>query len=138
MTDKRSIGSEVDAALGPKALVEHSDRKQAAELGNGDSHEIPVLVPAGATLEVYRWGGYNSKDLTTPTDLNVELVDYDDTVQEAANTAEQNTDTPVASHKNTSGSDLPFILRCKNDSDAPIGDGDDERGVGMHFGYRVV
>jgi hypothetical protein len=53
-TDKRGIGPEVDIALGPQALVEHPDRKQAAELGDGDSHEIPVIVPFGARLEVYR------------------------------------------------------------------------------------
>lgn len=138
-TDNRGIGPEVDTALGPQALVEHPDRKQAAELGDGDSHEIPVIVPDGATLEVYRWGSYDADGLTAPTGLDVELVDGNDTVQKAANTVDkQDTDAPVASHENTSGSDQAFILRCKNDAGNPIGDGDDERGVGMHFGYQVV
>ena len=138
-TDNRRIGPEVNCALGPNALVEHPDRKQATELSDGDSHEIPVIVPAGATLEVYRWGGYDAEDLTAPTGLDVELVDSNDTVQESANTVDdQDTDAPVASHENTSGSDQAFVLRCKNDTGDAIGDGDEERGVGMHFGYRVV
>lgn len=78
-------------------------------------------------------------DLTAPTGLDVELVDGNDAVQELTNTVdEQNTDSPVASHENSSGSDQVLVLRCKNDTGGPIGDGDGERGVGMHFGYRVV
>lgn len=120
-------------------LVEHPDRKQAVELDNGDSHEIPVIVPDGARLEVYRWGAYNGDELTAPTGLDVELLDEDDTVQETANTVDdKDIDTPVASHENTTGSDQVFVLRCKNDTGDVIGDGDDDRGVGMHFGYRVV
>ncbi len=136
----RVVGSRLERTVTEiEKLVNHPDRKQAAELGDGDSHEIPVIVPNGATLEVYRWGGYDAADLTAPAGLEVELLDGDDIVQEAANTVdEQDTDTPVASHENTSGSDQAFVLRCTNDTGDAIGDENDERGVGMHFGYRVV
>lgn len=61
-------------------LVNHPDRKQAAELGDGDSREIPVIVPDGTTLEVYRWGGYDAADLTASDGLEVELLGGDDIV----------------------------------------------------------
>ena len=122
----------------PEGVVDDPDRYQAAELSDGDSHEVPIQVPDGATLAVYRWGAYDADDGTAPTGLDVELLDGGDTVQASANTTNtQDVDTPVASYENTSGSESVFVLRAKNDTGAPIGDGENERGVGMHFGYVI-
>lgn len=114
------------------------DAYAAAELDDGESHEVPRRVENGETLKVYRWGAYNADTSDAPTGLDVELLDDDDTVQASSNTAnEQDGENPVASHENTSGTVSTFVLRVKNDTGEPIGDGDAERGVGMHFGYVV-
>ena len=122
----------------PSILVTNPDRFQAAQLGDGESYEIPIQVPDGDTLEVYRWGAYDSRDNTADSGLRVELLDGDDTVQQSETTTNTQDETmPVAAHTNSTGSERVFTLRAKNDTGEPIGDTQDHPGVGMHFGYRV-
>lgn len=119
----------------PSLVVEEPDRPPISQLDDGDSFEIPVRVPDGSTLEVYRWGAYDAADGSTPTGLDVELLDGSDTVQVAQNTANsEDASAPVASHTNSSGSLSIFKLRAKNDT----GSGIDSPGVGTHFGFRVA
>lgn len=93
----------------------------------------------GETVAVYCWGAFDASDYTAPTGLDVELLDGADTVQIAENTTNtEDTEAPVASYQNTSGSVSVFKLRAKNDSGAAIGDADGAPGVGSHFGYLVI
>lgn len=125
-----------DAAIDmASVVVEDPQPLPLAELSDGESIEIGVVVDDGETLEVYRWGAYDVFDGTAPTGLDVELLDGDDTVQASANTVnDQDKTTPVASQENTSGSQSVFKLRAKNDSGNAI----EDPGVGAHFGYVVV
>lgn len=143
--DHRDIGPELGknivgqtAINYPEVVVDNPDRYQAAELDDGDSYEIPVQVPNGHRLAVYRWGCYDADTNSAPSGLDVQLLDGGDLVREASNTVDEySTDQPVASHQNDTGGPQSYILRGKNSTGNPIGDGDTDRGVGMHFGYLV-
>jgi hypothetical protein len=118
----------------PAVVAEHPDRLPIAELDDGESIEIPVLVAHEETLRVYRWGAYDIGGLSSPTGLDVELLDHDDIVQASENTTDnRNVASPIASYQNTSGSESLFKLRAINNSGARI----DSPGVGAHFGYVV-
>jgi hypothetical protein len=143
--DNRNIGPTLsresvnsDTLHLPSILAANPDRFQAAQLDDGESYEVPIQVPDGNVLEVYRWGAYDTSDNTAPPGLRVELLDGDDVVQQSETTANtQNETTPIAAHTNTAGSERVFTLRGKNDTGGSIGDAQDHPGVGMHFGYRV-
>jgi hypothetical protein len=59
----------------PEMVVDNPDRYQAAELDDGDSYEIPVQVPNGHRLVVYRWGCYDANTNSAPSGLDVQLLD---------------------------------------------------------------
>jgi len=121
-------------ALRVQSIVNSPDMFQFTELDTGESTEIGIPVANGATLAVYRWGGYRVSDFTAPTGLDVELLDGTDTVQVAANTADSSdVTTPIASHTNNSGSVSLFKLRVQNDTGSAI----ESPGVGAHAGWRV-
>jgi hypothetical protein len=109
---------------------------QNAVLDDGESTEVSIPVDDGESLKVYRWGAYKVTDGTTPTDLDVELLDGSDTVQATANTGDsESTDAsnPVASHTNSSGSTSIFKLAIANDTGSTIAD----PGVGGIFAFVV-
>ena len=119
----------------PTVLVEHPDRLPIAELRDGESIEIPVTVPGGGVLEVYRWGAFTVSSYSAPSGLTVELLDGSDTVQAFANTVDnRDPASPVVSSENVSSGVSVFKLRARNETGSPI----DDPGVGCHFGYRVV
>lgn len=119
-------------------VIDNPERQWSVELDENESVEIQVYVEDGETLAVYRWGAYDGNSGTAPTGLNVELLDEDDTVQQQANTVDEfDSSDPVASLENISGDSQVFVLRAKNTTGSPIGDGEDVRGVGAHFGYIV-
>ena len=116
-------------------LVDHPERTGVKLLEDTENYDISVPVPDGQTLEVYRWGVWKVADYTTPTGLEVQLLDGGDTVQSSANaTDQQDTATPVASLANSSGSTSLYKLRLSN----ATGSNYTTDGVGGHFGYRVV
>lgn len=116
-------------------VVEYPTRPPIAALENNESIEVPVRVPNGSTLEVYRWGAYDASDDSTPTDLDAELLDGADTVQASENTANtEDTENPIASHTNATGSLAVYKLRARNETGSAI----DSPGVGFHVGFRVV
>jgi hypothetical protein len=116
-------------------MAETPDQLPLTELADGDSIEITVVVDDQETLEVYRWGAYDASDGSTPTGLDVELLDGGDTVQASENTQDNSDKTsPVASHQNTTGSTSIYKLRAKNGTGSAI----DSPGVGAHFGFVVV
>jgi hypothetical protein len=93
----------------PTILVEHPDRLPIAELRDGESIEIPVTVPANATLEIYRWGAFTVSTHSVPSRLTVELLDGSDTVQASANTMDdRDPASPVVPSENMSGSASSF------------------------------
>ena len=119
----------------PEYVVEYPDRFDITALDDTESREIPVQVADTETLEVYRWGAFDAADGTTPTGLDVELVDGSDTVQASANVGNnQSTSTPVASYQNTSGSESVFKLRVINGTGSAI----NAPGVGGHFGWLIA
>ena len=119
----------------PSVVVEKPEHLPIAELSDDESIELSVVVQAGETLEVYRWGAYDVGAESAPTGLDAELLDGGDVVQASENTIDSSdADTSIASHENTSGSVSVFKLRAKNDTGSAI----DNPGVGSHFGYRVV
>lgn len=94
-----------------------------------------MIVPANATLEVYRWGAFTVSTHSAPSGLTVELLDGSDTVQASANTVDdRDPASAVVSSENMSGSSSIFKLRARDGTGSPI----DDPGVGCHFGYRVV
>lgn len=140
--DNRSIGPELGENVAGRTAIDYRDvvvdnpeRLPITELKDGDSIEIPVRVEDSETLEVYRWGAFDALDGSTPTGLDVELLDGADTVQASENTQNNEDDrTPIASYQNTSGSVSVFKLRAINLTGSAI----DAPGVGTHFGYKVV
>lgn len=127
-------GADVAVDL-PAVVVDHPDRPPIAELADTESIEIPIRVPDGSTLEVYRWGAFDVSDGSVPTGLAVELLDGADTVQASAETANsQDKSAPVASHANGSGTVSIFKVRAYNGT----GGGLNTPGVGCAFGFRVV
>ena len=133
-TDDGSGGADIAVDL-PAVVVDHPERPPIAELNDTQSIEIPVRVPDGSTLEVYRWGAFDASDGTAPTGLTAELLDGGDTVQASENTANtQNRSSPIASHSNSSGSASIFKLRAYNGTGNAI----NSPGVGSVFGFRVV
>ena len=126
---------EIDRIL---QVVDDPERKWSVELDDNESAEIQVYVEDGETLSVYRWGAYDGNSGTAPTGLNVEILDENDAVQQQSNTVDEyNKNEPIASIENTTGDSQIFVLRAKNATGNSIGDGDGERGVGVHFGYLV-
>jgi hypothetical protein len=138
--DLLAVGDDGDGTVtvdvsDPEYVVEYPDRFDITALDDGESREIPVQVADTETLEVYRWGAFDAADGTTPTGLDVELVDGSDTVQASANVGNnQSTSTPVASHQNTSGSESVFKLRVINGTGSAI----NAPGVGGQFGWVIV
>jgi hypothetical protein len=119
-------------------VVSDPDRYAAAELDDQESYEVPIQLPDGHRLAVYRWGAYDANDNSTPTGLVVELLNEDDVVQASANTNDEyNLSEPIAWIGNQTGSMAVSILRVKNDTGSAIGDGDTDWGIGMHFGYLI-
>jgi len=119
----------------PSVVVETPDQLPLTELADGDSVELTIVVDDQEALEVYRWGAYDASDGSTPSGLDVELLDGSDTVQASANSQDSADKTsPVASHQNGSGSTSIFKLRAKNGTGSAI----DSPGVGAHFGFVVV
>jgi hypothetical protein len=143
--DLRNIGPNLKEGIVDSQAIDRSslsvnnpDRYQSAKLDDGSSYEVPVQVPAGATLSVYRWGAYDANTSSAPSGLNVELLDENDTVEKSANTADTQQDSPIVELENTSDQRTVYILRAKNDTGDTLGGEDDSRGVGMHFGYLVI
>lgn len=119
----------------PQRLVERPTRPPLAVLEDTESVEIPVRVPNGSTLEVYRWGAYDASSGSAVTGLDVELLDDGDVVQASANTANsEDTTNPVTTHTNSSGTVSVFKLRAYNGTGGVL----ETPGVGAHFGFRVV
>jgi len=122
---KSRIQNLVDSPNGhiPTALLEDTE-----------SVEISVPVPDGESLKVYRWGAYLIADGTTPSGVEVQLLDGGDSVQASENTANtESTSTPVAQHGNASGSLSIFKLRITNQSGANYA----TDGIGGFFAYVV-
>jgi hypothetical protein len=138
--DLLAVGDDGDGTVtvdvsDPEYVVEYPDRFDITALDDGESREIPVQVADTETLEVYRWGAFDAADGTTPTGLDVELVDGSDTVQASANVGNnQSTSTPLASYQNTSGSESVFKLRVINGTGSAI----NAPGVGGQFGWVIV
>ena len=133
----RDVGVAIDASTLERSslVVDDPQRLPIAELADGESIELPIPVADGETLKVYRWGAFDVSDGTAPTGLDVELLDGSDTVQVSANTADdQNTDIPVASYENRSGTKSVFKLRAINQTGSNMR----SPGVGCHFGFQVV
>jgi hypothetical protein len=140
-TDHRDIGPELGENIVGRTAIDYRDivvdnpeRLPLVELNDGESVELAIPVDDGETLEVYRWGAFDASDGTTPTGLDVELLDGTDTIQASANTIdEQDRAFPITAYKNNSGSMSVFNLRTKNDTGGTL----DAPGVGSHFGYLV-
>lgn len=140
--DHRNIGPEIGENLAGRMAIDYREvvvdnphRLPLTVLDDGESIELAIRVADGETLEVYRWGAFNASHGSTPSGLNVELLDGADTIQASENTGNTQDDrTPVASYENTSGSASVVKLRAKNDTGATI----DAPGVGAKFGYVVV
>lgn len=105
-------------------------------LDNGDSAEIPVPVPDGEDIKVYRWGSYRISDSTSPNGLVVRLKEGDDTVNTSDGAIDkESTDpaSPVAQHTNNTGSLSIMKLAVNNGTGSTIAD----PGVAAHFAYVV-
>jgi hypothetical protein len=134
--DEDAIGSnELDRT---QRVIDNPDRQLSVELGVNESAEIQILVGDGEALEVYRWGAYDGNSGVAPSGLKVQLLDHQDTVHQEANLADEyDLSSPVASLKNTTEEQQVFVLRVKNSTGSPIGEENNKRGVGAHFGYLI-
>jgi len=125
-----------DVPQSPEFLVSEPGMEsyQTATLDDTESHEVPVHLADGETLEVYRWGAYEVADPpNAPTGLTAEIADAAGTAQVSENTVNtQDTTAPVASYENTSTGTKTMVLRAYNGTGGTLSQ------VGMHFGYRVV
>lgn len=118
-----------------QAVVDNPDLTGALEIAAGDSFDMPVRVPDGSTLEVFRWGAYLVADGTAPAGLTVELLDGTDTSQASQNTPDaSDPTTPVASYANSSGSVSVFKLRVSN----ATGTDYTTDGIAGQFGWVVA
>lgn len=106
---------------------------ESALLENGESTSITARVADTETLTVYAWGAWKVGDGTTPSSLDVELVDQSGTVQASANTAWAENTAGVASYQNTSGSAKIYRLRISNGT----GNNYTTDGVGGQFAFVV-
>lgn len=138
--DSDGDGTVDDAAqLGGKTFVEHlidapNGNIESALLEDTESTSLTVRVADTQTLTVYAWGAWKVSDGTTPTGLDVELVDQSGTTQATANTTWTENTSGVASLQNTSGLTKIYRLAVANDTGTDY----TTNGVGAQFAFEVA
>jgi hypothetical protein len=91
-----------------------------SELANGDYVDIPMRVPNGKTVYVWKWG-CRTDNLTTPNGLTVGLYDNDAAAYILNENTPYNTGAPLASHDGAGD----LSLRLENATGGTISAGAD-------------
>jgi hypothetical protein len=90
------------------------------ELADGDYVDLPVRVPTGKTIEVWKWGARTDAQ-TTPAGLTVGLYDYDAAAYVASANTGHATGNPLASHDGAGD----LALRLENTTGGTVNAGAD-------------
>lgn len=121
---------------GGDSLVNSSRRNgqiDRVEIRDGTTVDFGVPVPDGKSLTVYRWGCWRQDD-TTPTGLDVVLMDQSRTVQQSVSTDDSGETT--VTFTNTSGTLAHYYLGIRNSTGTDLLASDDKWVTGF-FVYEV-
>lgn len=105
----------------------------STNLLNGESIRHPVSVGDSETITVYAWGATTTAR-TTPSGLEVRLLDNNDTVITKSSTAWVSSTSGITSWTNSSGARDFAVLAIHNGTGSDYTDPD---GVGGQFGFKV-